>query len=136
MRVARTVQSGFTLVELMVVLLIIGLLMAVAVPSVSYFREKGRRDTTFANLRALKQAIEAFNIEFNKYPKNLQELIKPPQGMPPLIEAKGGQVPKDGWGNDFVYKVPGKGKPYDLYSYGSKGPEEATPEDYISVWTA
>lgn len=123
-------RSGFTFMELMIVLFILGLLMAGAVPAYLRYQSYAKNQTTRSNLKVLSQAIDSYNLELNKYPKKLEDLIKPPQGGPAFVN----KIPNDGWNNEFVYKVPGKGHPYDLYSYGPNGPEEATPEEYISVW--
>ena len=123
-------REGFTFAELMIVLFILGLLMAAIVPGYLRYRNYARMQTTKSSLKTLSQAIDNYDLELNKYPKKLEDLVKPPQGGPAFVN----KLPKDGWNNDFAYKVPGKGHPYDLYSYGPNGPEEATPEEYISVW--
>lgn len=124
---------GFTFMELVVAILILGLLAGVGVPLYMRFVEQARERTTQSNLGLLKNTITQFNIELGKYPSRLEELVDRPKGE---IGKKWKQylekLPKDGWGNDFYYKVTQGGKkPYQLYSYGSGGPEG---ESQISVW--
>lgn len=127
-------SSGFSFIELMVYLFIIGLLMAVGVPAYFAIVERARINTTKQNLALLKQNLNLYNLEHGKYPPQLSYLVERPKDVKQWHQYVE-RLPKDGWGQEFYYKVTSGGKhPYELYSYGgSAGPEE--PEDkYISVW--
>ncbi len=125
----KQVQEGFTLIELVVVLLILGLLAGIGVPLVLNRLELGRENTTKTNLTTLKNQIAMYQMEQGKYPTKLDDLTKPPKGKPYMEN-----IPEDGWGNELAYKVTsGKKHPYELYSYGSGGPDDPDSER-IDVW--
>jgi general secretion pathway protein G len=129
-------SPGFTFMELIVAILILGLLAGIGVPMYLRWAETARESTTQSNLRLLKNEITKFNIEHGKYPSRLEDLSERPKGeigkkWKPYLD----KLPKDGWSQEFYYKVtPGGKNPYELYSYGgSAGPEEPA-ERRISVW--
>lgn len=132
----RHLQAGFTFMELVVAILILGLLAAIAVPSYLRFAETARENTTKANLKTTKNNINLFHMEHGQYPTKLEDLVERPKGeagkgWKPYLE----KFPKDGWNSEFYYKVtPGGSHPYELYSYGTNGPEGSTSEEHISVW--
>lgn len=120
-------QSGFTFIELVVAVMILGILMGIAVPSYFYFRGWAAENSTKTTLRLLKNSLEVFNVRHNKYPAKIEEMVGPQN----ILE----RPPKDGWGHDFYYKpTPGGKNAYELYSFGPNGPELGTPEERISVW--
>lgn len=131
----RQTQEGFTFVELMVVLLILGLLMGVGVPAYMAWMERTRVQTTKTNLRLLKQNMELFHGDHGSYPAKLEDLATRPKGdlgkdWHKLLD----KVPLDGWKHEFEYrKTPGKKHPFELNSYGSGGPDDPDTEK-ISVW--
>ena len=123
----RYAQPGFTLMELMVAVLILGLIAGIGMPLVFNYMETARENTTKSNLQLLRNEVVSFNIQYGKYPTRLEDLVEKPKGeigkkWKPLLD----KLPKDGWGQEFYYKVIAGGKhPYTLYSYGgSTGPEE------------
>jgi len=127
---------GFTFMELVVAILILGLLSAIGIPLYMRWAESARETTTKQNLQLLKNNINLFHIEHGKYPTRLEDLVERPKGdlaknWKQLLE----KLPQDGWRQDFYYRViPGGKHPYDLYSYGgSNGPEEPA-EKRISAW--
>jgi general secretion pathway protein G len=130
--------QGFSLIELVVVILIMGILMATVGPAAYRWLTSGRENSAKTSLNALAQAIDAFHGELGSYPKALEDLVKKPSG--PLGERwtspylQKGKLPQDPWGNDFQYKLtPGTEHPYELYSYGPNGPD-APAEEHIDVW--
>ena len=123
-------RSGFTLVELMAVLLIIALLAGVAAKNIMGQIEKAKVNSTKATLSNLHQAVNMFKIDTGRYPTEevgLWELVEEPTDVYGWVE--GGYleqttVPRDGWKNEFVYMLnPESGKPFVIISYGADGKE-------------
>lgn len=122
-------SKGFTLLELLVVLLIIGMLAAFVAPK--YFGEisKSQTQVAAAQIEALSQALDQFRIDTGHYPtqaEGLASLYAPPgTGSEPKWNGPylKKPVPPDPWGNTYVYNIPSTtaGKDYDLISYGSDG---------------
>lgn len=121
-------QTGFTLLEMMLVVVIIGILASVAVYSMSGQTENARRETTKASLKMLKSALEQYNGQHAAYPATLDQLAA---GDTRMID----RVPRDGWKNTFFY-YPGANnpqRPFDLFSAGKdRAPNTA---DDLDVWT-
>ncbi len=133
----RHLNAGFTFIEIVVVVLILGLLMGIGIPVYRTFTEGARENTTKANLKLLKSSLDLYHAEHSKYPARLIDLVERPKGD----AGKGWKqyvqkLPEDGWKNAFYYKVlpAGSKHPYELYSYGSNGPEGSAPEERLSAW--
>lgn len=129
-------RSGFSIVELLIYIAIVGLLASVAIPGFIRIYERSKISATKTTLANLKQAITTYYLDTNKYPNMLEDLIERPQNIKswsgPYLERE--ELPEDGWGNPFYYSpTPGQKHPYELYSYGATGPEGGN-EDQISVW--
>jgi len=125
----KSSQSGFTLIEVMVVIVILGLLAALIVPNVIGQSDKARVGTTKSVLSTTASALDLFKLDNSRYPttqEGLDALINKPANAktwPNGGYIKGG-LPKDGWDADLQYISPGSdNKPYDLYSFGSDGKE-------------
>ena len=121
-------QSGFTLIEIMVVVIIIGLLAAVVVPQFLGRVDDARRAKAKQDIQAMQTALTMFKLDNYVYPTTdlgLQALVQKPDS--PLIKnwRSGGYLQslnKDPWGNAYLYEVPGKhGNEFDLYSLGADG---------------
>jgi len=133
-------RYGFTMVELMAMLIIIGLLMALVATKVIPKIEQARVTTTKANLKMLHSAVNQFRMDTGRFPSEdmgLLELIE----QPPDIEDKwpeGGylettELPRDGWDHDFIYELyPESGKQFAIRSAGPDG-EEGTEDDLLST---
>lgn len=126
---SQTKQSGFTLIEVMVVIVILAIMAGLVVPKVVGQSDKARVKTTETALSATSNAIDMFKVDNGRYPttqEGLNALITPPQGAKNWPEGgyiKGG-FPKDGWENDLQYVAPGtEGRAYDLFSLGADGQE-------------
>lgn len=124
----RKKQSGFTLIEVMVVIVILGVLAVLIVPNVIGRGEKAKVDATKISLKGVAGALEQYKMDNNHYPTEqeggLEALFKQPataKNWVPGGYVKGG-YPKDSWENDFQYSQPGTdGRAFDLYSFGADG---------------
>ena len=125
----RTTQQGFTLLEIMVVVTILGLLAAFIVPNVIGQGEKAKADLAKANMASIANALDMYKLDNNRYPttdQGLQALVEKPaeaRNWNPAGYLSGSRVPEDPWGNEYVYLSPGIDGPYDLLSYGADGAE-------------
>ena len=130
-------KRGFTLIEVLVVLIILGLIAAIIVPRITGRVDEAKIETTKIQLRAIKDALEQYKLDNGTYPtteQGLRALVEKPTTPPepPRWRQYLEKVPKDGWGREFVYISPGVNHPYELRSKGPDG-EEGT-EDDIDVW--
>jgi general secretion pathway protein G len=117
-------QGGFTLIEMLVVITIIGLIMALVGPRVLNYLSESRVKAAHIQIQSFSGALDLFYLDAGRYPSDsegLDALVHPVGGMSswngPYL--KGGSVPNDPWGNPYVYKVPGEhGAAYEVRSVG------------------
>ena len=127
-RIRNLGSKGFTLIELMVVMVIIGLLAATVVPKFFGQVDKAMQQDAQAQIELLGQALDLYRLEKHKYPTS-------DEGLDAIKSYLKKTIPKDPWGNDFIYESPGKeGRGYDLISYGADNAEggEGTDLDIVS----
>ena len=128
--------SGFTLIEVMVVIVILGVLAALIVPNVMGRGEKAKVDTTTITLKGVAGALDQYKLDNDRYPSmqdgGLDALVNKPataKNWLPGGYVKGG-YPKDSWENDIQYVIPGaEGRKFDLYSFGADGKEGGEEND-------
>lgn len=122
--------SGFTLIELMVVILILGIIAAIVAPRFMGKADEAKVTETKVQIRNLETALKMYKLDNGMYPsteQGLEALVqKPSSGALPKKWQEGGYlekktVPLDTWGNKFVYVSPGLHGDYDIVSYGADG---------------
>ena len=126
-----TSTSGFTLVELLVVMIIIAALAAVIVPRMFARAEQGRRAKAIADIKSLETAIDMYSADNGAPPtteQGLQALVEPPTALPEAKNWNGPYlkkaIPRDPWGGEYMYVAPGEHNfDYDISSYGRDGRE-------------
>jgi general secretion pathway protein G len=121
-------EKGFTLVELMVVLVILGLLITIVAIKVLPTLDTAKVGKAKADVATLETAVELFRLQTQNYPTSsdgLQALVSPPASLTrPELYQRGGYVkrlPNDPWGRAYVYAQPGTHGPFDIYSLGADG---------------
>lgn len=122
--------AGFTLVELMVVIVIIGLLATMVMINVMPSQDRAMVEKARADVSVLEQAVETFRLDNLTYPRTeqgLDALVNAPSGLArPERYRRGGYVrrlPDDPWGNAYQYRLPGREGAFDVYSFGADGTE-------------
>ncbi len=122
--------KGFTLIELMVVLVILGVLAGLIVPRIMGRPEEARRMKARIQIQSIETALKLYNLDNGYYPsteQGLQALVdSPAAGQQPKAWRDGGylekgKIPQDPWGNDYIYLSPGVNGDFDITSYGADG---------------
>ena len=132
----RRRSRAFTLIELLSVIAILGLIAAFAVPQVLKWVSGARSDSARIQIEALGASIDLYRLEVGAFPPTIEALVKKPNGVDkwngPYIKKR--VVPKDPWGNDYVYRYPGNNGEYDLISLGADNSEggEGEQKDIVS----
>ena len=136
----RNGRRGFTLIEMLLVVTIIGILAAIVVPKLVGRGEDAKIKATAVQITAFKTALGTFEVDNGYFPKGqngLQDLIQQPRDAQnwhgPYLDSDA--VPKDQWGRDFIYVCPGKhnATSFDIMSAGPDG--QAGTDDDITNWT-
>jgi len=125
---SRVSEAGFTLVEMLVVITIIGLIMGLIGPRVLNYLSESKVKAAKIQIQSFAGALDLFYLEAGRFPttaEGLGALVHRTPGVAtwngPYL--KGGNVPNDPWNNPYVYRAPGEHGPYDIISYGSDGQE-------------
>src|SRR5664279_2439899 len=137
----RDGERGFTLVEMLVVITIIGLIMGLIGPRVLNYLGESKVKTARIQLQSFSGALDLFYLDVGRYPstsEGLAALARRPPGVAawngPYL--KGGAVPNDPWNGPYLYRAPGEHGAYDIVSYGSDGQEGGigTAADVVLAW--
>ena len=139
--VRRFAERGFTLIEMLVVISIIGLIMALVGPRVLNFLGELKVKAAKIQIESLTSALDIYALDTGQYPSNsegLEALMQRPGSVTswggPYL--KGNVVPKDPWGKPYLYRSPGQHGAYDILSYGADGQEGGTGAAAdITNWT-
>jgi len=133
-------SGGFTLLELLIVMIIIGLLAALIGPKMIGRVGESRQTVAKQQIEGFSSALEMYKLDTTKYPtqeQGLDALVTEPQGIMnwkgPYLKKK--FIPKDPWGNNYVYIYPGEHGDYDILSYGADGNSGGDGEDKdVASW--
>jgi general secretion pathway protein G len=139
--VVAAARAGFTLIEMLVVLVIIGLIMGLVGPRVLNYLTDAREKTARLQIESFSNALDLFYIDAGRYPtsaEGLAALVQRPPGVSswngPYLRDR--SVPADPWGNPYVYRSPGQHGNYDIVSLGADGRDggEGSNAD-VTSWT-
>jgi general secretion pathway protein G len=121
MKRVRGRQCGFTLIEILIVVAIIGLIATLIAPNLIGRFERSKEEITKAQVEMLSSATQSFMLDMSRLPNTLDELVNStdPKWRGPYLSKQ--RLPKDPWGRDYQYKCPGDHGPFDLYSLGPEG---------------
>ena len=129
----RNKGAGFTLIEIMVVIIILGLLAAIVMPRIVGETDRARYEQAKVQMRILEDALKRYKLDNGRFPTTDQGLeslvVQPSTGVVPQNYPTGGyldkpEIPTDPWGNNYVYVSPGQNGPdFDLKSFGADGLE-------------
>ena len=121
-------QRGFTLIEIMVVIVILGILAGIVVPQLLDRPEEARRTKAAVQIKSIEEALALYKLDNGNFPSTEQGLAalaqKPEIGLIPTRYREGGylkKIPQDPWNKNYVYLSPGTRGDYDLLSYGADG---------------
>ncbi len=113
-------QRGFTIIELLIVMAILGMLAVMVAPNLFNQADSARRDAVLSQISSLGSALDAYRLDIGQYPDSLDGLVRDTSGRStwngPYIR---GELPVDPWGNDYQYES--EGRDYTLMSYGADG---------------
>ena len=123
-----TTAAGFTLIEILVVMAIIGMLAVMVAPSIFNQQAGAQRDAALSQISALEAALDTYRLEVGQYPDSLEGLVENDSGRAawngPYLRR---EVPLDPWGNEYVYDSDGRG--FTLVSYGPDGERGGEGDD-------
>lgn len=130
MQAYRASERGFTLIEVMVVVVILGILAALVVPKIMGRPDEARVIKARQDVQAIEAALNLYRLDNHTYPstaQGLRALVEKPDGEPAPASWKAGgylaRVPQDPWGRDYLYLNPGLHGEIDVWSYGADGRE-------------
>jgi general secretion pathway protein G len=135
-QIRRPGTRGFTLVEMLLVLMIIATLAALVLPKMVGRGKQAQVTATQAQIAAFKTALEAFEVDNGYFPKSLEDLVQQPREAQNWHGPYLDKIPQDPWNHDYIYVCPGKHNPngFDISSAGPDG-REGTDDDIVNWQT-
>lgn len=139
-RAGRYARAGFSLMEIMIAVMILGIVAGLVGPRVFQALENAKKTTARTELKVFKDAITMYKSNTGSFPQKLADLTQRPKDeriskkwQGPYLEKE--KIGEDPWGNKHSYKVNPEGskRPYELFSYGPNG-KGSPKEEWISVW--
>jgi len=117
-------EKGFTLIEILIVVMIIGLIASLVAPNLMGKFERSKEELAKAQVEMLSSGVQSFMLDESRCPNDLSELIKPGDANDtkwrgPYLSKQ--ELPKDAWNRDYQYKCTGDHEPFDLYSIRPNG---------------
>lgn len=136
----RRRQGGFTLTELLVVLVILGLLAGLVGPQLMRYVGDSRTDTARLQIKDFSAALDLYRIDTGRYPttdQGLRALVEDPGNVRnwrgPYLRNR--QLPQDPWGQDYQYRSPGEHDAFDIWTFGADGQPGGSGEDQdVTSW--
>ncbi|MCK5804680.1 MAG: type II secretion system major pseudopilin GspG [Lentisphaeria bacterium] len=132
----RKRRRSFTLIEIMVVVVIIGMILGLVGPAVMGMLGKAKTKNARSQTKLLKDTVNAYYLDCQTYPARLADLLTNPgddKWAGPYMTVK--NIPKDPWGEDYLYDIPGQETPFDIYSYGADKAQGGKSNDTdVSCW--
>lgn len=133
-------NAGFTLLELLVVLVILGFIAAIATPPAMRYLGRAKTDTAKLQVQSLGSTLDLFRLDVGRYPtqeEGLQALVRRPSSAEgwngPYVKKESSLI--DPWGAPYLYKIPGEHGEYDLFSYGAdKAPGGTGESQDVASW--
>jgi len=129
----RKLERGFTLIEILIVVAIIGLIASLAMPNLFKKFEQSKEQIAKAQVETLSSAVNSYMMDMDKCPKSLEDLIKNEDNNPkwhgPYLSKE--KIPLDPWGHPYQFKCPGEHGTFDLWS---SGPDDKLDEKAIKSW--
>jgi len=129
----RACRPGFTLIEILIVVIIVGLLASLVGPQL--FKKVGasKQKTALAQMSMIETALKTYRLDIGRYPtteEGLKSLVSRPEGLRswdgPYLEK---DLPVDPWGNPYIYRCPGENSEYEIISYGADGKADGEGEN-------
>lgn len=134
-RKTRNRNAGFTLIEVLLVVVIIGILLGIAIPKLTGHTQRAEITAAKANLRTISMAVQTFELNYHRLPRTLDEIQSPPADVQdwrgPAFEMG---IPLDPWKRDFIYACPGSHNTFS-FDISSLGPDGVPSADDITNWT-
>ncbi|MEA5445269.1 type II secretion system major pseudopilin GspG [Gammaproteobacteria bacterium AB-CW1] len=132
----RSGNRGFTLIEIMVVVVILGILAGIVMPRIMDRPDEARIAKARQDIRAIEQALQLYRMDNHNYPstdQGLEALVSEPSGSPEPVNWRGymDRLPTDPWGREYRYVHPGQHGEFDLYSLGRDGREGGEGVDAV-----